>query len=227
MMHDAILLKGWRNLSRRAVLPTLTLAAAAALVAGCQSTSFGDATSTAGTGETYYTQFSLFQEKFRHLATNYRRGILVPANTKVTLVGKSRDTIRVRDESGAVLTIVNVPNFTGADVEGVFNRTFSATPVDLSQFTELEQRNIRNGTVAMGMTKDAVIKALGYPPKHETPSLESNQWRYWAHRFRTYIVSFQDGKVVKVDPPHQTESNDAKSRYRYTARHSKREVRWV
>ena len=185
------------------LLPSLALILAF-FVASCQSTSSGQAANTAK-GEEYYTQFSLFQERNRHLTTNYRRGILVPINTKVTFMNKSGKAINVKEASGTVLNLVNVPDYSGEDINGIFNRTFSKQPVDLSGFTESEQRNIKNGTVALGMSKDAVVRALGYPPKHETPSLESNHWRYWAHRFKTYMVSFQDGKVSKVEPPHQME----------------------
>ncbi len=51
------------------------------------------------------------------------------------------------------------------------------------------------GTVNIGMSKDAVIKALGYPPEHKTPNLEGNEWRYWKNRYGTMLVSFTDGKV--------------------------------
>jgi hypothetical protein len=48
------------------------------------------------------------------------------------------------------------------------------------------------------MRKSAVIVALGYPPKHKTPSLEANQWRYWSSRFGSFLVHFQDDKVSQI-----------------------------
>ena len=43
-----------------------------------------------------------------------------------------------------------------------------------------------------------VICAIGYPPKHRTSSLKLNQWRYWKHRFGTFVVMFETDKVTKV-----------------------------
>jgi len=48
------------------------------------------------------------------------------------------------------------------------------------------------------MSKEAVILAIGYPPEHVTPTLESNTWKYWRTRFATQLVSFVDGKVVDI-----------------------------
>lgn len=48
------------------------------------------------------------------------------------------------------------------------------------------------------MSKDAVIAALGYPPKHQTPTLKGNQWRYWRTLFKTFVVHFEDDKVDNI-----------------------------
>jgi hypothetical protein len=45
----------------------------------------------AKSGETYYTQFSLYHDKHVHETTNYRRTVLVPINTPVIL--ESYDTL--------------------------------------------------------------------------------------------------------------------------------------
>lgn len=50
----------------------------------------------------------------------------------------------------------------------------------------------------MGMTKEAVAIAMGHPPAHETPSLESDQWMYWLHRFDRLRVDFENGKVSNI-----------------------------
>ena len=83
---------------------------------------------------------------------------------------------------------------------------FAEEETELSNFTESERRNILNGTVALDMSREAVVLALGYPPKHKTPSLDYNQWRYWRSRYSTYIVYFKDNQVIKVKPPHQFEN---------------------
>ena len=167
----------------------------------CLATLFlpGCATGPAATkGEIYYTQFSLFHEKDAWLTTNYRKGVLVPINTQVSFLKANSKEIFIQLPDASTLKIVNARKFSGVDVEGVFNRTLGKEKVDLDKFSPDEQNNIMAGIVAVGMSKDAVIKALGYPPKHKTPSLDGNQWRYWKNRYGTMLVTFADGRVSDI-----------------------------
>jgi len=149
-------------------------------------------------GDKLYTQFSLMYEKNVHRTTNYRKGILLPVNSEVLLVKKSRSKIVVALEGGQRLTIDNIEKYSGENIDGIFSRTFSPQKVDLTPFSELERSAIAAGEVKIGMSKKAVIVAIGYPPKHKTPSLESNQWRYWRNRFGTFVVHFEDGRVTRI-----------------------------
>ena len=149
-------------------------------------------------GQTLYTQFSLFYEKNCHQTTNYRRGILLPVNTEVKFVKANKKSITITLPYGGDLTILNVEGFSGEKIEGIFQRTFAASPVDFSSFTNEEKEAIMAGQVRRGMSKQAVIFALGYPPKHKTPSLQLNQWQYWQNRFGTFIVYFENDKVTQI-----------------------------
>lgn len=62
----------------------------------------------------------------------------------------------------------------------------------------VDQAGIRRGEVTEGMSKDGVVFAIGYPPPHQTPQLETNQWRYWKRRFDTILVHFERGRVVRI-----------------------------
>jgi hypothetical protein len=58
---------------------------------------------------------------------------------------------------------------------------------------------ISAGTVTVGMSRKAVILALGYPPHLENPSLSAPAWKYWKSRFDTMLVQFdKDDKVVAI-----------------------------
>ncbi len=149
-------------------------------------------------GQVLYTQFSLFYEGTRHYTTNYRKGILVPVNTEVKFVSASGIDLVVTLPSGTNLTLWNVRDFSGEDIDGIFSRTFSTRPLDLARFTDDEVKAIKAGQVVPGMSKPAVIAALGYPPKHKTPSLDLDQWRYWQNRFGTFVVHFENGQVKWV-----------------------------
>ncbi len=150
------------------------------------------------TQEKLYTQFSLMYEKNVHRTTNYRKGVLLPVNSEVSLIKKTGKSIVVALEGGQKLTIENIENYSGENIDGIFARTFSAQKVDLTPFSELERNAIAAGEVKTGMSRKAVIVALGYPPKHKTPSLQSNQWRYWRNRFGTFVVHFENDHVSKI-----------------------------
>ena len=153
----------------------------------------------AAKGDKLYTQFSLYYEEDHHITTNYRKGVLVPVNTEVEFVKASRKRITVRIPSYDVTVhFENEEGYSGEKIDGIFKRTFGKAPVNISGFTEAEQSSIKKGTVAVGMSKDAVVKAMGYPPKHKTPTLNMDQWRYWKNRFDTMLVFFDDGKVTSI-----------------------------
>jgi len=149
-------------------------------------------------GQKLFLQFSLYHEKGVHKTTNYRKGMLVPVNTEVEFVKANKRDIWVSLPDGTQMQIANVEDFSGEKVDGIFRRTLGTTKVNLDQFTEAERKAILAGSVEEGMTKAAVIVAIGYPPKHQTASLESDHWRYWQNRFNTFVVSFEDAKVVNI-----------------------------
>ncbi len=149
-------------------------------------------------GDTFYTQFSFFYEDNTHLTTNYRKGTFVPVNTEVTFVKAGSNSLYFKLPNGEQLKVENVKNYSGENIEGIFKRTVGKEKVDLSKYSAKEKQNILTGEVDAEMSKDAVIKALGYPPKHQTPSLESDNWRYWRNRFKTFIVHFENGKVTSI-----------------------------
>jgi len=62
---------------------------------------------------------------------------------------------------------------------------------------------IRDGKVTIGMTKEQVLVAVGYPPMHQTPSLDALQWKYWHTSFGSYLLVWDGSgrlKDVLADP---------------------------
>lgn len=150
--------------------------------------------------KTYYTQFVIRYEKGTHPTTNYRRGGSVPVNTPVRLLAIDNKTIEVElNNSGQKLEVKNVEKHTGDDVYRAFDKLFASRKVDLSKFNRLEREHIQSGTVADGMTKEAVVVAIGYPPITETASLDSDTWVYWSSRFNRFNVHFKNGKVSRIE----------------------------
>jgi hypothetical protein len=151
-------------------------------------------------GTTYYTQFVIRYEKETHLTTNYRRGAVIPVNTPVKLLNITSKTIEVEvDNSSQKLLVKNVEKHTGDNVYQAFDKLFAMQKVNLSKFTALELSHIKTGTVANGMSKDAVIIAIGYPPITATMNLESNRWVYWSGRYNKFNVHFKNDKVSMIE----------------------------
>lgn len=65
---------------------------------------------------------------------------------------------------------------------------------------------IKLGQVAVGMTKEQTIVAVGYPQRDETVSLDAPVWSYWASSFEPYrVVWDKDGRIKEIatDPATQ------------------------
>jgi len=184
------------RVGRAVVLVAAGLLAAVGALAACHSTPEG----APPPGGTYYTQSTLQYEQGRYRTTNYRRGFVLPINTKVTLLSMDDDEIVVRIlDSGAELVVENVPKHTNDTTVSAFSKLFGSWPVDLSRLSEAQQQAVRSGHAEVGMSKDAVIAALGHPPAVGTPSLDENAWKYWDSRFTTFVVRFDaSGHVVET-----------------------------
>jgi hypothetical protein len=70
---------------------------------------------------------------------------------------------------------------------------------DVEKLSETDRDGIRRGVALPGMTRQGVIFAIGYPPRHVNPSIEFGDWTYWRHRYDRFIVRFdQNDKVVAL-----------------------------
>jgi hypothetical protein len=108
---------------------------------------------------------------------------------------------------GQRIILRNRVKYTGVGIDEIAKRYFSPKKVDLSKFSEKERRAIRVAQVIPGMSKKAVLIALGTPPAHVTPSTEMNQWRYWRTRWSTFFINFKDGKATNSSTDVQKNNN--------------------
>jgi hypothetical protein len=71
--------------------------------------------------------------------------------------------------------------------------------VRIETFSPEIQAAIASGRVMVGMTKDQVIMALGYPLKKENPNFVSSpMWRYYYGSFDEIFVVFEAGGKVRT-----------------------------
>lgn len=72
----------------------------------------------------------------------------------------------------------------------------------IASWPEAVRAAVRTGRVRAGMTREQVLVALGYPPAHQTPTLESVFWKHWYSRFGTFVLEWDEkGRVsgIKAD----------------------------
>ncbi len=69
--------------------------------------------------------------------------------------------------------------------------------IDLEALSEIDRQGIEEGQARIGMSKEGVRIALGYPARHETPTLQADTWTYWRDRWRRYNVIFDEDGLVK------------------------------
>jgi hypothetical protein len=75
----------------------------------------------------------------------------------------------------------------------------SPLPVNLESLSEIDRKGIVGGKAYIGMSKNGVRIALGYPARHRTASLDSSTWVYWRGRFGAFAIDFDNaGKVERI-----------------------------
>jgi hypothetical protein len=142
-------------------------------------------------------------ERSRRLyATNYQQVGLIPVCSRVTLLERNAKRLLFRNEAN------------GMSYE-YFNHNAAAEPFAdhlthyfgtecpkqaLDALSEIDRQGVALGKPLVGMSKPGVVFAMGYPPRHVNPSLDSNRWIYWLGRFDQEVVVFDDGgHVLEID----------------------------
>lgn len=138
-------------------------------------------------------------QRLKLSSVNYQQAGFVPVCTPVQLVSLKKKEMKFRiAESGAEYTYEFHKTMQGtpqAHLEKVFGVAKSCPKARIAKMSKVDQEGIQQGQVLPGMTKDALVIALGYPPEHATPTLQLEQWRYWRNRFNTVLVLFDGDKV--------------------------------
>lgn len=125
--------------------------------------------------------------------------IVIPVNTAVTqgrwkygfMLTKNVDKRRILFKYN--LGRMRIP------VQDYINMITSPTQVSLKHFSKRDMQGIRKAKPFLGMTKEGVLTALGYPATHRTPSLEATTWYYWKNRFATMGLVFDaNGKMIEM-----------------------------
>jgi len=193
-----------KMLTRLALALAASVMSVSSVRAGDPSTGYFEAIEKEATpvvGEQYYMRHCLKYEAGKSWeTTNYwtDKSILVPINSKVTLTSLGAKAMQIKiEKTGQALTIENVQKYSQKEMVAIAKAMLTGTPVPIEKFDEKIAKNLRNGILVLGMTKEQVVMTRGYPPGHKTPSLEIDTWTYWDNRFVTHALVFQDGVLIK------------------------------
>jgi len=164
-------------------------------------------------GKEYYTGINMWHEGSSDIPSlNYHAGTLIPVGSKVRISSFGKGIIGFEGDGVGALRIVHSRRYRNISLHELFAQYFSETDVTakdgaLSKLTEEERANVKAGKVAVGMSKDAVLAAFGYPPDYMTPDLQHHIWKYWVGRSQIMALYFRDDKVQTIDPPPEGDSD--------------------
>lgn len=163
-----------------------------------------------------FTRCNIWYEKSVISSINYKIGTMIPAGSEVRDIqfverGRIRKVREIQFtvvESGMSLAISYEARYNpNLSIEEVKDRFFSKkTLKELTEgMSEKELECIKTGVLREGISKAAVLVAYGYPPSHQTPSIDADAWKYWTHRFREKTIYFDEngktarGRVIQSD----------------------------
>lgn len=157
-------------------------------------------TASVARAETRYAQANLVIDGNKVSSVNYRldNKPIIPIGTPVKVVKYDGRKIKVRRlDNQFEFWFVNHKSSKQSDSVKVlgwfFNRKNPASKI--KRFPASHRRAIKAGKLITGMSKAAVLLAIGPPPPHKTPSQKGNTWMYWRGSFSTFVLSFENGKL--------------------------------
>jgi hypothetical protein len=190
----------------KSILTSMVLSGAVVVAVGCGHSAPPTEQPTLvqlAPGDTLYTLTDLHYDAPRRVlySQNYQLFDLIPMCTRVVVGKVSKSTIVItvintRAQYDYVLRGKSTPEGLRVNFARYFGASCAGAAV--AGMSEVDQQGIRQGRVLVGMTKQGVIYAIGYPPASQTKSTDLDKWRYWHGRFSTFLVFFEDGKVTAV-----------------------------
>jgi len=149
------------------------------------------------------TQVGMFAQGSGINTLNYTLGFPIPVNSIVFYedINSKQLAFSYNDKR---YYLRNNPRYSKTNMDQMLDRYFGTKKVDLSKFTPEEQKNIKANKAVVGMSKEAVILAIGYPPAHVTPDWKSmDDWKYWkfqrGYAQDTIIYHFKNNKLASIE----------------------------
>lgn len=138
------------------------------------------------------------EQNSRLYATNYQLDGLLPLCTEIKIQKLTKKAL-VFDVPSRSRTYTYLYHKSAIDPLNEHLKLFFGASCDASKVNKMskkDQEGIKLGRALPGMTRDGVLLAMGYPPKHVNPVLDVSEWMYWRNKFVKTAVTFDEkGKV--------------------------------
>jgi len=161
-------------------------------------------------GGTYYLAYNLHGDLARGkiYSTNYQTaGHLVPWGTEIKIINILRNYLTFREkESGRVWNYwfsrrtrraVSLKEHIGR----LFTKDIDGLRKKVADLSELDRDGIYEGRPLLGMSREGILIAMGYPPEFANPQdiMAARDWRYWLSRYDKLKIGFnRQGKVASI-----------------------------
>ena len=157
-------------------------------------------------GEIFYTTANMWHESPSNFCSvNFHRGYIIPIGTKVKIIRYGGSRIKFFDEDRKIpYTYMHSRKHSRIKLRELFDRYFYKESImaeggKFGKLTKEEQANVEEGIIAVGMSKEAVLMAYGYPPTHQTRSLKNDTWTYWESRAGRIVIHFKNNVVSEIE----------------------------
>ncbi|MBN2351218.1 MAG: hypothetical protein JXD23_01520 [Spirochaetales bacterium] len=150
-----------------------------------------------------YTQTNLHPDETRArlYSVNFQQAGLIPAGTEVVFasLNEKQFSFIVKEKARTYYYLNHKQS--NEPFESHLLRFFGPSwdPEKITRLPDQDREGVRTGKPAVGMTREGIILAMGWPPRLENPDLKASRWRYWRHRFDTIAIEFgPDDTVVNI-----------------------------
>ena len=175
---------------------------AALALAACRHTIEPPESAVAGLREAspVYTLTNLHAQEEKVSAANFQYPHVIPVCSRVTLLRALVDYLEFRVEASGKEYWYQNHEAGGEPFADHLARYFGPTcpEAELAALTPEEREAVQRGVVRVGMSKRAVVLAIGYPPRRDTRTTELPRWRYWTGSRSDFVVVFGDDDRVEA-----------------------------
>ena len=153
-------------------------------------------------GKTYVLLSNLHPDMNRRVlyTMNYNLAALMPMCDEITVIKKKKKKL-IFEWKGQEYTFAydGHTKKSGTSFDDALNFYIgeNCDKEKVASLSEIDQKGIRNGQPYKGMSREAIVYAMGRPPIHVNPDLEAHSYTYWINRYKRKIIDFNEEGIVE------------------------------